>query len=199
MFDKYGFYYTENVSKTKYSVDVWLSYFLNMENNKYVVFHKRNFEKVETAKLQKNMAFLTQREKIDFKFDEAFFVYWLTYYQRNLKQAHFKWWDIEQLEIYGSLFEKFWLKLKLRNYLEIHGNYLIIEELSDKLKFADLNQAISFVLALATIYWDWNIVETDDVYLSNVLIRFPFDSSLASFQNIILSLEDVLVKNKIYN
>ena len=68
------------------------------------------------------------------------------------------------------------------------------------IKFANIHQAISFVLGLATLYWDWNLVEEqDDIYLSNVLIKFPFDWALSEYQELILSIEDVLAKNKIYN
>lgn len=200
MFDKYGFYYTEEFDKKKYDVDVGLTFFLTLSNNKYVVFHKRNFKKVETGNLQSWMSFVTERVRVDFKFDEEFFIYGLTYYQKNLKQAIIKSSDLESLETFSPLYEKFWLNLKLRDYLHIDGNYPPFEEILQKVKFANLNQAVSFILALATLYWDWNLVEDyEDVYLSNVLLKFPFDWVLAEYQDLILSLEDILTNNKIYN
>lgn len=199
MWDKNWFYYTKNINSTKYFLDVWASIYLEIENNEYIIFFKRHFKKITAWNLQNQMALITQSQQINFNLDENFFVYWLTYYQRNLKLAHFKWGDIEQLEIYSDLFKNFNLELKLRHYLEIHGNYPTLEELKTITKDANLNQAISFILALATIYWEWNFVEEDDIYLSNVLIRFPFDGTLADYQEIILNLEDVLLKNKIYN
>ena len=198
-FDKYGFLFTKEISQNKYFVDVGCSSVLELDEKEYVIFHKRKFHKIPTSKLQSQMSFVTQRQRIDFQFDEKFYIYWLAYYQRNLKQAHFKGGDLEQLEIYQDLFEKFSLKLKLRHYLEIHGDYPSFEEIYQLVKNANLNQAISFVLALATIYGDWNLVEEDDIYLSNVLIQFPFDASLSEYQDMIFALEDILVKNKIYN
>ena len=200
MFDKYGFYFTEQVNSKKYDIDVWLSFFLTVENNKYIVFHKRNFKKMLTENLQSGMSFITERINIDFKFDEKYFIYGLTYYQRNLKQAIIKSSDLDSLETFSPLFEKFWLNLKLREFLEIDWNYPVFEEILDLVKFADINQVISVILALATLYGDWNLVEDyEDVYLSNVVIRFPFDGALAEYQDMILSLEDILAKNKIYN
>ncbi len=200
MWDKNDFYYLEKIDDKEYNLDIWASSFLTISNNKYVVFHKRNFKKVEANKLQKWFSLITRIQDIDFVFSEEFFIYGLTYYQRNLKLAHFKWGDLDTLETYSDLFEKFWLKLKLRKYLEIHWDYLPLEELALKIKYADLNQVISFILALATIYWDWNLIEeNDNLYLNNVLIKFPFDSSLADFQQMIFDLEDVLINNKLYN
>jgi len=200
MFDKYGFYYTDHISENKYLLDVGASRLLELENNNYVVFHKRKFQKISTQKLQAKMSLVTQLVNINFELDEKFFVYWLVYYQRNLRQAHFKWWDLEQLETYQGLFENFGLHLKLRHYLEIYWDYPGLEEIYNEVKYANINQAISFLLALATIYGDWNLVEEpEDVYLSNVLIKFPFDASLTEFQDMIFALEDVLVQNKIYN
>jgi len=67
-------------------------------------------------------------------------------------------------------------------------------------KYANLNQAISFLLALASIYWDWNIIEENSgAYLWSVLINFPFDNSLWEYQDIIFSIEDILLQNHIYN
>ena len=200
MFDKYWFYFTEKVNNKKYDVDVGVSFFLVLENNKYVVFHKRNFKKLLTENLQTWMSFVTERLNLDFEFNEKYFIYGLVYYQRNLKKAIIKTWDLEALEMFSSLFEKFWLKLKLREFLEIEWNYPSLEEMLNEIKFANIHQAISFVLGLATLYWDWNLVEEqDDIYLSNVLIKFPFDWALSEYQELILSIEDVLAKNKIYN
>jgi len=200
MWDKNWFYYTKNINSTGYFLDVWTSTYLEIENNEYITFFKRYFEKTSAEDLQNQMALITQSQQIDFNLDENFFVYWLTYYQRNLKLAHFKWGDIKKLEIYSDFFRKFNLELKLRHYLEIHGNYPTLEELKTITKDANLNQTVSFILALAIIYWKWHFVEEeDDVYLSNVLIRFPFDGTLADYQEIVLNLEDVLLKNKIYN
>jgi len=200
MFDKYWFYFTEKVDNKKYDVDVGLSFFLVLENNKYVVFHKRNFKKLLTENLQTWMSFVTERLNLDFEFNEKYFIYGLVYYQRNLKKAIIKTWDLEALEMFSSLFEKFWLKLKLREFLEIEWNYPSLEEMLNEIKFANIHQAISFVLGLATLYWDWNLVEEqDNIYLSNVLIKFPFDWALSEYQELILSIEDVLAKNKIYN
>ena len=200
MYDNYGFYFADSVDRKKYDVDVGLTFYLTLENNKYVIFHKRNFKKVVTENLQPGMSFITERQNINLQIDENYFIYWLTYYQRNLKKAIIKATELEHLETFSPLFEKFWLKLKLREFLEVEGNYPNFEDILQAAKYADLNQTVSFVLALATLYGDWNLVEDyEDVYLSNVLIRFPFDGALSEYQELILNLEDVLARNKIYN
>jgi hypothetical protein len=75
MFDKYGFHYTEHISENKYLLDVGASRLLELENNNYIVFHKRKFQKVPTQKLQAKMSLVTQLANINFEFDEKFFVY----------------------------------------------------------------------------------------------------------------------------
>ena len=200
MFDKNWFYFLKEVWFQNYTLDLWASVNLNLKNNEYVVFHKRRFFKKNTNELQKGMALLTKVVDINFEFDSDFFVYWLTYYQRDWKNAFIKWWDLDELELYQDLYSQFWLQLKLRKYLEIHWDYPTIDNISNNIESASINQVISFLLALATIYWDWNLIEeNDNVYLSNILIRFPFDSSLWEFKDIIFTIEDLLLKNWIYN
>jgi len=200
MFDKYGFYYLKELWFKKYILDIGASLNLDLPQNEYVVFHKRRFFKKNTNELQKNMALVTESCNLSFSFDEQAFKYWLTYYQRNWKNAFIKGWDFDELELYQSLYKSFWLDLKLRKYLEIVWEYENIESILNNTMYFNLSQAISFLLALATIYGDWNLVEDEnDVYLSNILIKFPFDSSLSEYQNIILNIEDVLLKNKLYN
>jgi len=200
MFDKNWFYFLKEVWFQKYTLDLWASVNLILKNNEYVVFHKRRFFKKNTNELQKGMALLTKVVDINFEFDSDFFVYWLTYYQRDWKNAFIKWWDLDELELYQDLYSQFWLQLKLRKYLEIHWGYPTIDNISNNIESASINQVISFLLALATIYWDWNLIEeNDNVYLSNILIRFPFDSSLWEFKDIIFTIEDLLLKNWIYN
>jgi len=198
--DKYWFYFLKETWFQKYKLDIWASIELDLKNNEYIIFHKRRFFKKNTNELQKWMALLTESKEINFEFDRNFFIYWLTYYQRNWKDAFIKWWDLDELDLYQDLYKNFWLQLKLRKYLEIHWDYPSIEEIEQEIKYANLNQAISFLLALTTIYWDWNLIEEpDNVYLWNILVKFPFDSSLWEFQNIIFSLEDILIQNKVYN
>ena len=75
MFDKYGFYYTDHISENKYLLDIGASRLLELENNNYVVFHKRKFQKVPTQKLQAKMSLVTQLANINFELDGKFFVY----------------------------------------------------------------------------------------------------------------------------
>lgn len=200
MFDKNWFYYTENISNKKYNLDLWLTNMITIENNEYVVFHKRRFKTSPTSNLQKWMWLLTKSEDISFNFSKEFFIYWLTYYQRNLKDAFIKKWWIEELNLYNWLFKIFWLELKYRDSLEIRWNYIWIEEINKKIEYANLDEAISFLFALAIIYWDWNIIEeNNDIFLWNIFIKFPFENSLAEFQNIIFSIEDKLSENWIFN
>jgi len=201
MFDKLGFFVQKEIcSKSKYQIDIWTSYNLIANNNEYIIFHKRRFYKITTNKLQKGMALITESKDINFNLNEDFLVYWLVYYQRNLKSAHIKWWHIEELELYKDLFKSFWLELKLRKYLEIRWNYPSIETISQFIKHINLDQAISFLLGMSIIYGNWNIIEEqDNIYLWNILIKAPFDSILSEFQQIIFSIEDILIKNKIYN
>jgi len=200
MFDKYWFYFTKETWFKKYNLDIWASINLQIPKNEYIIYHKRRFLRKNTNELQKWMALLTENKNIDFNFDETFFKYWLTYYQRNLQTAFIKWWDIEELELFQDLYKNFWLTLKLRKYLQIEWDYPTIEEIQNNIKYANLSQSISFLLALATIYWDWNLIEEEnDVFLWSILIKFPFDSSLMEYQDIIFQIEDVLIKNKIYN
>ncbi len=199
MIDKNWFYFANWKSDLTYLVDVWTTKFLKIENYNYIVFHKRKFFKKKAQDLQKWMSLLTSTTDFVYKFDKQYYVYGLTYYQRNLKYAYIKWWNIDFIENYSKLLKKFWLKLKVGKYLEIIWNYDSLEKISYNIKNININQAISFVLALATLYWDWNIVEQDDIYISNVVITFPFDSVLSEYQNIIFNVEDVLIKNHFYN
>jgi len=201
MFDKNWFYYTKNISKNTYNIDIWLSTNLVVENNEYIIFHKRHFKKLSANELQKNMQILTQSKKIDnFQLDEKFFKYSLIYYQRQKNKAYLKNMWIEEKEIYENLFESFGLKLRFIEYLEVLWNYEDIETIQENFKTANLNQALSFLLWLASVYWEWNLVEEkDDVYLWNILVKFPFDWSLWEYQDIIINLEDILIKNQFYN
>ena len=201
MFDKNWFYYTKNISENTYNIDIWLSTNLVVVNNEYIIFHKRHFKKLSANELQKNMQILTQSKKIDnFQLDEKFFKYSLIYYQRQKNKAYLKNMWIEEKEIYENLFESFGLKLRFIEYLEILWNYEDIETIQENFKTANLNQALSFLLWLASVYWEWNLVEEkDDVYLWNILVKFPFDWSLWEYQDIIINLEDILIKNQFYN
>jgi len=201
MFDKNWFYYTKNISENTYNIDIWLSTNLVVVNNEYIIFHKRHFKKLSANELQKNMQILTQSKKIDnFQLDEKFFKYSLIYYQRQKNKAYLKNMWIEEKEIYENLFESFGLKLRFIEYLEILWDYENIENIQENFKNANLNQALSFLLWLASVYWEWNLVEEkDDVYLWNILIKFPFDWSLWEYQDIIINLEDILINNQFYN
>ncbi len=201
MFDKYWFYKTWNIDDNKiFQLDLWASYNLKIENNEYLIFHKRKFKKLNINNLQNWMWLVTQKQDIKFSFNKESFINWLCYYQRNLKTAFIKNWWLDELELYNNLFKNFWLELKYRKHLEIHWNYKNIEDIKQSFSTDNLDQAISFLLALAIIYWDWNIVEEwENIYLWSILIKFPFDNSLVEFQNIIFNLEDTLIKNKIYN
>ena len=75
MYDNYGFYFTDSVDRKKYDADVGLTFYLTLENNKYVIFHKRNFKKLITEDLQPGMSFVTERQNIDFQIDENYFIY----------------------------------------------------------------------------------------------------------------------------
>ena len=47
MFDKYWFYKIWNTNDNKiFQLDLWASYNLKIENNEYLVFHKRKFKKL---------------------------------------------------------------------------------------------------------------------------------------------------------
>ncbi len=201
MFDKYWFYKIWNTDDNKiFQLDLWASYNLKIENNEYLVFHKRKFKKLNINNLQNWMWLVTERQNINFNFDKDFFISWLSYYQRNLKNAHIKEGWLDELELYEQLFKDFWLELKYRKYLEIHWNYKDIETIKQEISTANLDQAISLLLALSIIYWDWNIVEEwENIYLWSILIKFPFDNSLVEFQDIIFHIEDILIQNKIYN
>jgi len=201
MFDKNWFYYTKNISKNTYNIDIWLSTNLVVENNEYIIFHKRHFKKLSANELQKNMQILTQSKKIEnFQLDETYFKYALTYYQRQKNKAYLKNIGIEEKQIYENLFESFDLKLRFIEYLEVLWNYENIETIQENFKTANIKQALSFLLWLASVYGEWNLVEEkDDVYLWNILIKFPFDWSLWEYQNIIIKLEDILVNNYFYN
>lgn len=201
MFDKYGFYFTKQVGFQKYDLDIWASTTLELENNEYVVFHKRRFFKKNTNQLQKSMALVCKKnDEFKFNFNKDFFKYGLTYYQRNGKNAMIKWWTLEQLELFQPLFNSFDLDIKLRENLEIHWNYPNIEQISNLMENASIDEAISFLLALAVVHGEWNLVdEVDDAYLWNILIKFPFDSVLGEYMNLIFSLEDKLLKNWFYN
>ena len=201
MFDKNWFYYTKNISENTYNIDIWLSTNLVVENNEYIIFHKRHFKKLSANELQKNMQILTQSKKIEnFQLDETYFKYALTYYQRQKNKAYLKNIGIEEKQIYENLFESFDLKLRFIEYLEVLWNYENIETIQENFKTANIKQALSFLLWLASVYGEWNLVEEkDDVYLWNILIKFPFDWSLWEYQNIIIKLEDILVNNYFYN
>ena len=201
MFDKYWFYKTAETKDNKFfQLDLWCSYNLKIENNEYLVFHKRKFKKSNINNLQNGMWLITEKQNINFSFDKDFFINWLCYYQRNLKDAYIKNWGLDELELYENLFKSFWLELKYRKYLEIHWNYKNIEAINQEISTANLDQAISFLLALSIIYWDWNIIEEwKNIYLWSILIKFPFDNSLLEFQDIIFHIEDILIQNKIYN
>jgi len=97
-----------------------LSTNLVVENNEYIIFHKRHFKKLSANELQKNMQILTQSKKIDdFQIDETYFKYALTYYQRQKNKAYIKNVRIEEKKVYESLFESFGLKLRFIEYLEV--------------------------------------------------------------------------------
>ena len=200
MFDKYWFYFLKETGFQKYQLDIWASINLELWKKEYVVFHKKRFFRKNTNELGKQMALLTESKDFNFDFDKVFFIYWLAYYQKNWKDAIIKWWDIDELELYQQLYNDFDLQLKLRKNLQIVWNYKTIEDIKNNAIYMDLNQAISFLLALATIYWNWNIVEENwELLLSNIEIRFPFDWSLVEYQEIIFQIEDILIKNWIYN
>lgn len=200
MFDKCWFYFTKQTWLEKYELDIWLSKNLIIQDNEYVVFTKNNFRKVKSWKLQKWMNLLTESKEINFSFDKNFFIYWLVYYQRNLNQAIIKSDDIEILEMFENLFKNFWLELKLRKFIEIHWNYPNIEEITNLSKYADLNQAISFLLALAVLNGDWNLIEDkENIFLWNIVIKFPFDWAISEYKELIFNIEDILIENKIYN
>jgi len=200
MFNNYWFYKTWEWDKKYFQLDIWASYNLKLQNNKYLIFHKRKFKKKVINQLQKWMWLITERQNINFHFDTNFFINWLCYYQRNLKNAFIKNWNINDLDLYNDLYNSFWLNLKYRKYLEIYWNYKSIENIKNEVKQANLNQAISFILALSIIYWNWNIIEEwEKIYLWSILLNFPFDNTLVEFQDIIFKIEDILLQNKIYN
>jgi len=174
---------------------------LEIDNNEYVVFQKKRFYKKNGKELWKNIALVCKKNNdLKFNFDKEFFKYGLSYYQKNTKSAIIKWWSLEQLELFQPLFKSFDLDLKLRENLEIVGDYPNIEEISMLMENANIDQVISFLLALAVVYGEWNLVdEVDDAYLWNILIKFPFDAWLGEYMNLIFSLEDKLLKNGFYN
>lgn len=201
MFDKNWFYYKKEISKEIYSLDIWMSVNLSLHNNEYIIFHKRNFHKIAWNKLQKGMQLVTKSEEIDnFKLDEQFFKYALTYYQRQEKKAYLKGFSLEEKEVYERLFKSFGLGLRFIEYLEVIWDYESIETIQEKFKIANIEQALSFLLWLASIYGDWNLIEEDnDVFLWNILIKFPFDNRLWEYLSIIINLEDMLADNHYYN
>lgn len=201
MFDKYWFFKTQDKENNKkFQLDLWTSYNLEIENNEYLIFHKNKFKKRNLNNLQSWMWLITEKQNINFSLDKDFFINGLCYYQKNLKTAFVKNWWLDELELYERLFEDFGLKLKYREYLEIHWNYKNIEAIKQEITMISLDQAVSFILALAIVYWDWNIIEEwENVYLWSILIKFPFDKALVEFQDIIFNIEDILTKNKIYN
>jgi len=200
MFDKNWFYYTKNISKDIYNIDTWWSINLVVENNEYIIFHKRHFKKISANNLQDSMQILTKSQTIDFQLDENFFKYALTYYQKSWNKAYIKWANLEKKEIYKSLFASFWLKLRFIEYLEILWDYKNIEIIKEFFKNANIHESLSFLLGLASIYGEWNLIEQDDdVFLWNILIRFPFDWKIAEYQDIILKIEDLLIQNNFYN
>ena len=201
MFDKYWFFETQNVENNKkIQLDLWISYNLEIKDNEYLIFHKNKFKKRNLNNLQSWMWLITEKQNINFSFDKDFFINGLCYYQKNLKIASIKNWWLDELELYERLYEDFGLKLKYREYLKIHWNYKNIENIKQEITTISLDQAVSFVLALAIVYWDWNIIEEwKNVYLWSILIKFPFDKALVEFQDIIFNIEDILIKNKIYN
>lgn len=201
MFDKNWFYYTIKNSDNKYKLDIWLSTNLTIKNNEYIIFHKRHFQKILGNELQNSMQILAESKDIDnFQLDENYFRYALTYYQRQKNKAYIKNAKLEEKEVYEDLFNSFWLELRFIEYLEVLGNYEDIDDIKDNFNIANIEQWLSFLLWIATIYWDWNLIEQDDdVFLWNIIIRIPFDWRLADYQDIIIKLEDLLIENHFYN
>lgn len=200
MFDKHWFYYTANISQDKYRIDFGWSLDLSSENKEYVIFHKRKFKKIPLNKIQNSMQILTKENESKVEFDEKFFKHWLTYYQRQVSQAFLKGGWKDEMEVYQGLFNDFSLKLKLKEYLEIHWDYSDLDEILKDFQNINFNQAISFILWLSCVYWERNLVESnDDVFLWNIMLKFPFDWRLWEFQDIITILEDSFMKENIYN
>lgn len=200
MFDKYWFYLDKQISESLYDLDVWASINLILKNSEYIVFHKRKFKKIPLNQMQNGMHILTKSQDLDFKLSEKFFVYAMTYYQRNWNKAYLKWFSMDEKDVYQDLFKNFWLELKFIEYLEIYWNYSDIETIAYDIKNASLDEAFSFLLGLASVFWEWNLVEEDaDVFLWNILIKLPFDGTIWEYHDIIINLEDILIKNWFYN
>ncbi len=201
MFDKNWFYYKNTTWKDSYNLDIWMSTNLHIENNEYIVFHKRNFKKIQASKLQENMQVITKSKELDnFKLDEKFFKYALTYYQRQEKKAYLKGFRLEEKEIYKNLFKSFNLDLKFIEYLEVIWDYQNIETIQEDFRTVNIEQSLSFLLGLASVYGEWNLVEEDDdVFLWNILVKFPFDNRVWEYHDIIIKLEDILADNHFYN
>lgn len=200
MFDKNWFYYSKKISEELYKLDFGGSLDLSITQKEYIIFHKRKFKKVSLNQIQNSMQILTKQIWKKAEFDERFFIHWLTYYQRQSSQAFLKWGSIEEMEVYQKLFNDFNLTLKFREYLEIRGDYSDLEEIDKDFENIDFNKAISFLLAIACVYGEWNLIEKqDDAFLWNILLKFPFDGRLSEYQHIITKLEDIFIKEWIYN